>query len=71
MINISKKDFTALINKRYKGLSLQKKIIDLFFYDGKKQIKYMEYMKKLNMILEWQINDQLGFCFYLFDFNND
>ncbi len=23
------------------------------------------------MILEWQVKDQLGFCFYLFDFNND
>jgi len=31
----------------------------------------MDYYKQVNRMLRWSRQEQLGFCFYLFDHNND
>lgn len=55
-------------------MSLQKKIVDFFYGErasDKKILRYLEFFHRLNLMLEWNKNEQLGFCFYLFDYNND
>lgn len=74
MIEIPKKDFVSHISQRYKGLSFQNKLVHLFFPrsgDNNKKIRFNDFYRTINMMLEWSHSEQLGFCFYLFDNNED
>ena len=45
MIEISKRDFTSFIHKRYRGLAFEKKIINYFFTGAgdNKKIRYLDF----------------------------
>jgi Ca2+-binding EF-hand superfamily protein len=73
MIEIPKRDFISYVNERYKGLSFAKKIIKFFYPSGgeNKKMRFVDFYKQINIMLDWSRIEQLGFCFYLFDYNND
>ena len=58
---------------RYKGLSLTKKLISFFFPTGgeNKKIRFNDLYRSVNQMLSWSVQEQLGFIFYLFDYNED
>jgi len=74
MIQISKKDIQSHLTVRYRGLALLKKVMAHIFppslSDGGR-IRYTDFYKIINGMLNWSRQDQLGFCFYLLDYNND
>lgn len=69
---ITKKDFSAYIYARYKNMGFANKIIKFFYPSGSKEkMKYLDYFYAINIMLKWTRTEQIGFCFHLFDANND
>lgn len=53
-------------------MSFASKIIKFFYPPGSKdKMKYLEYFHQINVMLQWTRTEQIGFCFYLFDTNDD
>jgi Ca2+-binding EF-hand superfamily protein len=49
------------------------KLVSFFFAKAKdkNKLRFMELFSAVNTMLDWTPQEQLGFCFYLFDHNED
>ena len=49
------------------------KLISFFFPTGgeNKKIRFNDLYRSVNQMLSWSVQEQLGFIFYLFDYNED
>ena len=45
--------------------------MNFFFIGNAEKIRFGDYYAKVNTMIKWSRQEQLGFCFHLLDHNND